>query len=156
MPSATFPTYCFLAAISWALMGAAGLSAQTNPGTPSAGEILPSLPADKARALWDSCTLIDYVFFDYPISMSLDQQQSIRAVLRHIGGSAPAVLSSVCQPVGKVYYQIQGRIAWHASLFLSEECAYFVFYEGEEKKYANLMTSEAYQFYTKTLAGVKH
>lgn len=135
----------------------ATITAQSSPvaAPPPAKEVLPGLPATTARLLWDSCTLIDYVFFDLPISMSMDQQNSIRTVLRHIGGKAPEALNPACKPIGKIYYQVKGNIILNASLYLSDSCAYFVFYEGEQKKYANLLTEEGYKFYKQTIDRVK-
>ncbi len=118
-------------------------------------ETLPGLPGTTARLLWDSCTLIDYVFFDLPISMSMDQQNSIRAVLRHFGSRPPEMLDPSCKAIGKIYYQVNGNILLNASLYCSDSCAYFVFYEGDVKKYANLMTQDAFKFYQQTIESVK-
>ena len=40
-----------------------------------AGEFLPSVPIEKLEYLWANCDYVDYVFFELPISMSLDQKK---------------------------------------------------------------------------------
>ncbi len=104
-------------------------------------ESLPSLPLEVLQKLYDECTLIDYVFYELPLSMTVDQKPSIQNSLRHIADTSPALKAS-CKPVGHITYQISGHIVLEADFYYSEGCTYYIFFENREKRYANYMTQE--------------
>jgi hypothetical protein len=102
---------------------------------------LPPLPLELMKQLFNECTLIDIVFYDLPMSMSVDQKSSIQGTLRQIADSAP-VLNPACNPVGHITYQINGQIFLESDFYYSEGCTYYVFYKDRQRLYANFMTQE--------------
>jgi hypothetical protein len=104
-------------------------------------EKLPGLPADILQQLFEECTLIDYVFYDLPISMTIDQKPSIQTSLSYIANSAPD-LKPECKPAGHITFQVNGSIALEADFYYSQGCTYYVFYKNKERLFANHMTQD--------------
>jgi len=102
---------------------------------------LPSIPLETVEYLWANCDYVDYVFYELPISMSLDNQRSVQYVLQHIS-DAPAPLLPECKPIGRIFYQVKGENVLMADLYFSQGCTYFVFLENDKPKYANYMTEK--------------
>ncbi|MCO6476760.1 MAG: hypothetical protein J5I94_09065 [Phaeodactylibacter sp.] len=119
---------------------------------PPAGEKrYPGLPLDTLQMLWNKCDFIDYVFYYKDFSVSQNQQADIRASLRHIADEAPAI-QPACQPIGRIFYQVQGENRLEADLYFQEGCAYFVFYENGEKAYANTIMPAGIQFFNQIMS----
>ena len=118
-------------------------------------ETLPQLPAEWLQRLWDSCTLVDYTYFTMPITMSLDQQASIRSSLRHIGGGV-AVRKADCKLFAKLFFQIKGHIVMDADLYFSDNgCSYFVYNIGGKARFSNPLSTEGVQFLNQIVAKQK-
>lgn len=114
---------------------------------PSAPAIsLPSLPIEMAQTLWNQCDYVDYVFYYTNFSMSQKEKASIQASIRHISGDV-APVKPECQPIGRIFYQIDGENYLEADLHLTEGCAFLLFYKDGKKSYANKITQEGLQFY---------
>ncbi len=119
---------------------------------PPAGEKLyPGLPLDTLQMLWNRCDFIDYVFYYKNFSVSQNQQADIRASLRHIADEAPAIVPS-CQPIGRIFYQVEGENRLEADLYFQEGCTYFIFYENGKKAYANTMMPAGIQFFNQIMS----
>lgn len=114
---------------------------ETSAPSTAAQPTLPSIPLETVEYLWANCDYVDYVFYDLPISMSLDNQRSVQYVLQHIS-DAPAPLLPECKPIGRIFYQVKGENALMADLYFSQGCTYFVFLENDKPKYANYMTEK--------------
>ncbi|MCC6725661.1 MAG: hypothetical protein IT258_14225 [Saprospiraceae bacterium] len=114
------------------------------PAQPAA--TLPSVPIEVVKQLWDEGTQVDYIFYDYPFTMSLSEKPAIQNAVRHISES-PAPLKPECKPLGRVTYQAKGEIVLEGEFFFSQGCTYFVFEKNRTKTYANFMTEEAGQYF---------
>lgn len=127
----------------------AGNAQSTTTATPAKGAepkaSLPSLPVVTLEYLWKSCDFVDYVFYELPISMSLDNRKTIQYVLGHIAED-PAPLRPECKSIGRIFYQVQGENVVEADLYFSEGCTYFVFLEEGKAKYANYMTKDGVDY----------
>jgi len=110
----------------------------------------PSIPDSTMQRLWDECDYIDFVFYNLSFSMSQEQQSDIRSTLQHISRK-PAEVYPECPAMGRLFFQIEGENAAQADIFFTPECQYFVFYEDNEKTYANAMTPAGIQFYERVL-----
>ena len=119
--------------------------AQKTPATTPDLEPLPSLPMVTLEYLWNNCDFIDYVFYELPISMSLDNQKTIQYVLGHIAED-PAPLRPQCKSIGRIFYQVDGENVLEADMYFSEGCTYLAFREGGEVKYANYMTQDGVNY----------
>lgn len=114
---------------------------------------LPSVPDSLMLMLWDRCDYIDMLFYHLSFSASQDRQDDIRASLQHISRETP-VIDPACAPIGRIFYQVDGRNAAEADIFFSPQCQYFVFFRNGEKAYANKMTPQGIQFYERILSTV--
>lgn len=68
---------------------------------------LPNLPEEKFNSLKSSCDLIDFIFFDLPISMSQDNQKSIQQVLGFFD-AGQVNHSGNCKAIARVF--LMGKV----------------------------------------------
>lgn len=117
---------------------------------------LPALTTEKALYLWENCDYIDYVFYELPFSMSIDDQPNIQSTIRHISASPVPQLKSACKSIGRIFYQVKGENALSAEFYFSmkEGCFYLVFMEDNKPAYANLLTQDAVAYYQKAFSSV--
>lgn len=117
---------------------------------------LPSIPLERLQYLWENCDYVDYVFYKLPISMSLDNKESVRNALSHVA-SEPAPLLPQCNSIGRIFFVVKGNNELMAEMYYSPGCTYFVFLKDEKPAYANYMTPEAVQYFNNifTQAGIK-
>jgi hypothetical protein len=111
------------------------------PAAPAPTAQLPSIPLSLLENVFMNATQVDYIFYYYPFTVSLTEKPSIQSSVRHIA-EAPASQKPECKPAGRVTYQIQGDIVLEGDFYFSNGCTYFVFYENQQQKYANMMTDE--------------
>jgi hypothetical protein len=153
--------FFFLCSLSLVLMtncnnnsDSAGKSSDTTPPPPPLAATLPSIPLETMQMLWEKCDYVDYLFYELPISMSLNEQTSIRYALRQVAAD-PAPLKPECKPIGRVFFQVKGENAAEADIFFTTGCTYFVFYVDGKKTYSNYMTEEGIQHLNNTLMKAK-
>ena len=117
----------------------------TNPASPA--PTLPSIPAETVQKLWDECDYIDFVYFELPISSSMQDKAAIQHALRHIAAQ-PAPLLPNCKPIGRIFYQIEGANFLEADIHYGQGCNYLVFYQNGKKIYSNYMTQDGITYIT--------
>ena len=108
----------------------------------------PSITQEKMMNLYENCDYIDFVFYGTNFSMSQNQQPAIRSTLGGVS-TTPAKVVASCQPVGRVFFQIDGQNAEEADLFFGGSCLYYLFLENGSYAYGNQLTEEGFAFYTK-------
>lgn len=116
--------------------------------TPAA--TLPSVPLALLEKIYAEGTQVDYIFYHYPFTLSLTEKGSIQFSTAHIAED-PAPLKPACNAAGRVTYQINGDIVLEGDFYFSTGCTYFVFYEKQEKKYANYMTDEGIKYFNEQI-----
>ena len=122
---------------------------------PAGEQLYPSIPLDTLQMLWAQCDYIDYVFYYKDFSVSQNKQVDIRGAIRYISEEAP-VIPPACQPIGRVFFQVQGENRLEADLYFSQGCAFFLFYEDGKKAYANAMMPAGVQFFNQVMsAGIQ-
>jgi hypothetical protein len=107
---------------------------------------LPSVSLDLLESIWKEGTQVDYIFYNYPFTMSVTEKPSIQHSVRHIAES-PAPLKPECKATGRVSYQIKGNIVLEGDFYFSNGCTYFVFEKNRVKSYANFMTDEGVTYF---------
>lgn len=112
---------------------------------------LPQVPVKIMQELWNECEFVDYIFFDLPFSMSQTEQPSIRANLNYIDRAAVGPRSKACKPIAREFFQINGEIVYEADVYYSENCKYYVFFEGKTPVYANKMSAAGEKFYNQMI-----
>lgn len=124
--------------------------AQTQENTPPPAPTLPSVPLALLEKIYNEGTQADYIFYNYPFTLSLTEKGSIQYSTRHIA-EEPAPLKPECKAAGRITYQISGDIVLEGDFYFSTGCTYFVFYEKQEKKYANYMTDEGIKYFNEQI-----
>ena len=76
------------------------------PATPSI--IYPSISGETMQYLVDNCDYVDYVFYELPISMSLQEKAAIHYSLSHISTQS-AIINPGCKAIGRLFYQVKGE-----------------------------------------------
>ncbi|MFQ5447640.1 MAG: hypothetical protein ACE5FF_11975 [Saprospiraceae bacterium] len=130
---------------------AATSPAETPVASKASAATLPSVPLELVQKLWNECTQVDYIFYNYPFTVSLSDQPAIQYSVRHIA-ETPAPEKPECQATGRVTYQINGDIVLEGNFYFSQSCTYFVFYKKQEKVYANFMTPQAVEFFNNQIS----
>lgn len=107
---------------------------------------LPSIPKETLQHLWDNCDVIDYVFYNLPISMNVDSPDAVRNALTHVA-SEPAPLLPQCKAIGRIFYQIKGENVLMADMYFGQGCTYYVFLQNDKPAFANYMTPQAVEYF---------
>ena len=108
----------------------------------------PSITQEKMMYLYDNCDYIDFVFYTTNFSMSQNTQAAVRTTLGTVSTTPAKVLSS-CQPIGRVFFQVDGQNAAEADLFFGGACMYYLFLENGTYTYGNQLTEGGFGFYQK-------
>ncbi len=117
--------------------------------------LLPMLPDSVIQFLWDKCQSIDYIFYDFPASINLDNPTSIRQGIRQIG-MAKVSNRQQCKAIGKMFFYVNGNLYFDTDVYFDGgTCAYFVYTRNQQALYANRMSSEGTAFFTDILQRVK-
>ena len=114
----------------------------------------PAMTWNELEPLWENCDLIDFMFFDLPISMSYPEKAGIQTTLSHISTRA-AIIDPSCKPIGQIFYNIEGDNVYTADLYYNPPCFYYVFSQKGKKVFANDMTPEGIQALGKILNQVQ-
>ena len=110
------------------------------------------LPDAEMQRLVDSVDYIDYLFYEFEFSMSLDEDKGIKYAIAQIGED-PATPRATCRPIGRVFYQISGRTAAEADLYFSPGCTYLTFLDDAGGvAYANAMSAVGKDFFNNQFA----
>ena len=119
---------------------------ETTAVEPALKPTLPSVPLELLERIWNEGTQVDLIFYHHPFTMSMTEKQAVQNSVRLIAED-PAPLNPNCQSVGRITYQIDGNIVLEGDFYFTTGCTYFVFYENQEKKYANYMTQEGINYF---------
>lgn len=119
-----------------------------------ATETYPSIPTEDMKMLWDSSDYVDVVFYYEDFSISQKNQGDIRGMLKYISEGTPKI-NPACQPIGRIFFQIDGRNAAEADIFFAQGCTFFLFYKNGKKAYANGFTESGVNFFNNIFASVK-
>ncbi|MEL6655742.1 MAG: hypothetical protein AAFY48_16355 [Bacteroidota bacterium] len=106
----------------------------------------PSITQEKMMHLYNNCDYIDFVFYNLKFSMSQNKQDAIRNTLGGVS-TTPAKVIASCKPVGRVFFQVDGKNAEEADLFFGNSCLYYLFLENGTYAYGNQLSEGGYSFY---------
>jgi hypothetical protein len=123
--------------------------------TTTTANTLPGYPKEKVLNLVDSCDYIDIIFYYHEFSINQSNPKDIRGMLNYVSTVSPETLNAGCQPIGRIFFQIDGRNAAEADIFFQQECLYFLFYEDGKYAYANNLTQSGVNFFSNIFAQVK-
>lgn len=163
----SFRIIFFISIVSLAISSCTGVSTPKEklptppsavPAATPAGKLvqnsLPSVTQDVMQTMWETCTNVDFIFYDYSFSMNQTEDASIKNTLTYISTSVPPQLDEGCKPVGRVFFVANGEGLTEADFYLGNICNYFIFYENGKKVAANLMTPKGEEFLKGTIKRV--
>jgi len=113
----------------------------------------PSVPEETLQLLWEKCDYIDFIYYYHDFAMNQSDQPNIRGTLKHISAEVPGVDPS-CQPIGRLFYQINGENALEGDLYMDNKCQYMIFYKEGQQAYANKLTPMGVKFYTQIFTNI--
>lgn len=107
----------------------------------------PPLPQGIFEQIATQTDYIDYVYYNLPISMSMNDPNSINSVYRHFT-PLEAPIKKQCKSIGRISFMSKGVIIAEAEMYYgADNCNYFVFLEENKPKYANQMSQVGVDFY---------
>ncbi len=115
---------------------------------------LPSITTDEMEILWKTCNQMDYIFYELPISSSVNDSLSAQVHLRHISDSPVRneVKTRCGKAMGRIFYKAEGEDLMDAEVYFSGGCAFFVFYKNGKATYCNLMTPDGVNHFNQLIA----
>lgn len=128
-----------------------GSKAKAVPKPVVTGPVLPSVPNDVMKELWEECDYTDFIFHHLPFSMSQDQKQSIQSTLSYVSAEPLGSIVAGCKPDARQFFHIKGEIVREADVYLKDGCYFYVFVENEKPVYANKMAENGVSFFTNTI-----
>lgn len=112
---------------------------------------LPPIPIKEIQTIYDLCDFVDFIFFELPFSMSYDNSGSIKTSLKWVGQETP-LDNPNCKALARMIFQNDGEIMAEAEIYVSDQCAHFIWLKDGEPKYANKMTQTGYDHYKKIIS----
>ncbi len=134
------------------IFGSCNQSGNSKPTKEVPKAIYPVLPAELHQSLFNKVDYIDFIFHDYPFSMSQSEKQSIQTNISYIGREPVFDIPASCKPIARSFFQIEGEIILEADIYYSEACYFYVFVQDGKAKYANNMSQSGIGFYKNILA----
>lgn len=138
---------------------------QTTPATTTASKLkpagtlvpnttLPSIEQGEMQKMWETCTNVDFIFYNYSFSMNQTEAASIKNTLTYISTTVPPELDTGCKPVGRIFFVSNGDSLGEAEFYLGNLCNYFIFYKDGKQVAANMMTPKGEEFLKGTIQKV--
>lgn len=118
---------------------------------------IPGASQELIEKLLDECTGIDYIFDNWPVSMSQDEDPSIDQNILFIDLKRPVgVLPTQCKKEGRKFLKMGAQEAYSVDFYFGENCNFYVFRDKKNQPiYANYMTNAGINFYQNIFDQVK-
>lgn len=118
---------------------------------------LPGLELAIMQNLWNGCNQIDYIFYELPISTSVDDNASAQVQLRHVSDSpVPVSMKQRCaKPIGHVFYKQDGVDLLEADIYFATGCTFYVFMKKGKPVFSNVMTQEGVAHFNQIISSVQ-
>jgi len=150
-----FITFLFVACDNTSTQAKEQENAATAPGpVVRADAYLPSITMPELQQLWKNCNQMDYIFYELPISSSVNDNASAQSHLRHISDTPAGMKEKdLCgKAIGRIFYKSDGEDLTSAEVYFAGGCAFYVFYKDGKKTYSNLMTPEGVNHFNQIIA----
>ncbi len=121
------------------------------------GQQIPGVPQDLIEKLLDECTGIDYIFDNWPVSMSQDEDASIDQNVMFIDFKRPlGDIPPNCKKEGRKFMKMGAEEAYMVDFYFGENCNFYIFRDKQNKPlYANYMTNAGINFYQNIFSQVQ-
>ncbi len=113
--------------------------------------IPPPLSGEELSIITNSTTVMDYIFFELPYSINIDQPSSIFTMMSYVTVNSPSNYGGCGNPIATIMFNMQDGKQRRADLFYSSTCAYYVFYDenGTQVTHANEINEIGKEYYNK-------
>jgi len=112
------------------------------------------LPKHIYDQIYKYADYLDIIFEDLDISMSQEDNASIRSFLKNINIKRTPAVKSSCKPMGHVVFIKKGKPIIEADFFHSPGCYYFLFFDEMGKPlFANSMSDTGISFFESIKSG---
>ncbi len=115
---------------------------------------LPSITISELQNMWNTCNQMDYVFYELPISSSVNDQASAQVHLRHISDTPinQAEKARCTKAIGRIFYKTNGEDLIDAEVYFNQSCAFYLFYKKGKATYSNKMTPAGVEHFQQIIA----
>lgn len=139
----------------YACGGGSSTAASTDPA-PAAAPVIsyPSIDVARLEYLYANATYMDATFYTLPVSINQSELPQIQSTLTGIGSEAMD-LQPGCQPIGHIWFQVNGENVEEADIYFQEECVGYVWYEEGKPAYSNKMMQAGVNFYANIMQSVQ-
>jgi hypothetical protein len=114
---------------------------------------LPPVPNNRLKRIYDEATQLDYIFFELPISMNMDNTEAIRSSLIHFDTEGVTLTKDCMENQGTLLYDKNGEILEEVNFYFSKNCKFFVWLENGKPTYGNMMNQDAVDFFMRLYNG---
>lgn len=123
----------------------------------SQGPQIPGATPELIQKLLAECTGIDYIFDNWPISMSQDEDPSIDQNILFIDLKRPVgQIPPHCRKEGRKFLKMGAQEAYMVDFYFGDNCNFYVFRDKKNMPlYANYMTTAGVNFYQNIFNQVK-
>jgi len=115
---------------------------------------LPCLSPQEVNILYSRAEQVDIIFYNLPISVNQDDAASAKNTVLYVAPAGP-VLTSKCEPLGRLSWISDGKIFREADFYIGQGCNHFVFMENGQPAFKNAMSPEGVQFFQTIMSQVK-
>jgi hypothetical protein len=141
-----------LLAIGLMIMSLFACKSDNNPGDAAkqsapAQAVYPVLPAELYQKLYNEADYLDFIFHNFPFSMSQKEKPSIQLNVSYIDKATVMSIPQNCKPIARQFYQIEGEIILEADVYYGADCNFYVFHENGKASYANMMSQNGVGFF---------
>lgn len=150
----------FLSAVAvltllYACGGNGASTASSTDSAPAAAPLIyPSIDVARLEYLFANATYMDATFYTLPVSINQSELPQIQSTLGGIS-TEPMALNAACQPLGHIWFQVNGENVEEADIYFQAECVGYVWYEDGKPAYSNKMTQEGVNFYANIMQSVQ-
>lgn len=109
--------------------------------------VYPVLPAELHQKLYNQVDYLDFIFHDFPFSMSQKEKPSIQLNVSYIDKAPVMSIPQNCKAIARQFYQIEGEIILEADVYYGDNCNFYVFHENGKASYANMMSQNGVGFF---------
>ncbi|HJW30871.1 MAG TPA: hypothetical protein VJ508_16670 [Saprospiraceae bacterium] len=149
-----FPLLTITLIVFAACSGKKGNGTSTEQPASAAQNSLPFLSNLEISKLYAMSQKVDIIFYNLPISVSQDDEESAKNTVLYITPASPANMGS-CKAIGRLSWISEGKIVREADFYLGDNCHYLVFMEHNQPVFANDMGKEGVEFFTNIMNQAK-
>lgn len=144
----------FICLLSFTVLSCGNNNAAAPEADAPAATTMASIDVTKLEYLFENATYMDATFYNLPVSINQSALPQIQQTLATVSTEAMPLLAT-CQPVGHIWFQVNGVNVEEADIYFEADCVGYVWYENGQPAYSNKMTESGVNFYGNIFEQVK-